>query len=335
MPKHIHNLLSLALIMLAMTLPAYAADVCENPQFENSEQPWGFAQDDGMVVKWVPISDLPGIGHGIQAIITKPQPKASYKCGLYQMPSMFIPKDASMKLSFQAKGTEGKQLRFNIQTNGHPWDTTLSTEYEKLTPQWKTYTYEGKAKRDYAPGDLRVYALFGLDAGELTITDIHLQVEGAGLAPVGTAINPNATFSHKNNNWWYNTKKMDMKMLKDGKDDYIQFTTKDVDPQKRWEHSLNSRVYSPLPKDSKVKLVAIMRSPTPGAKIDLFLQGKGGHKERMINASGIKLTDSWQTYEFNATMPKDYEARECSITSLMGYMEQVVEIKTLMLSFTE
>ncbi|MAX26757.1 MAG: hypothetical protein CMJ19_19870 [Phycisphaeraceae bacterium] len=328
-------LLGLALVFLTNPLTVHATEVCENPQFEKDLEPWTLIKGDGMDVKYVTIDDLPGTKGGVHANVTKPQPKASYRCGLQQITSMFIPKDAAMKLTFQAKGDPGKQVRFNIQTNGHPWDTTLATPYVKLTNEWKSYTFEGKAKRDYAPGDLRVYALFGLDAGELTITDIHLEVEGAGLAPAGQAINPNATFAHKNSNWWYNSKKMDMKLLKDGSEDYIQFTTKDIDPKKRWEASLSERIYTALPKDSKVKLVAVMRSPTQGAKIDLFLQGKGGHKERLINAAGIKLTDTWETYEFNATMDKDYEPRECTITSLLGYMDQIIEIKSITLSFSE
>ena len=96
-------LLGLALVFLTNPLTVHATEVCENPQFEKDLEPWTFIKGDGMDVKYVTIDDLPGTKGGVHANVTKPQPKASYRCGLQQITSMFIPKDAAMKLTFQAK----------------------------------------------------------------------------------------------------------------------------------------------------------------------------------------------------------------------------------------
>jgi hypothetical protein len=326
------------LILLILTLaclPLHAAEVCENPTIDNDIKPWGIVQTKEMTVKQVAVTELEGITHAIEAQIDTPDPKASYRCGLYQTVNAFIPKDAAIKLTFKAKGTPNKQLRFNIQTNGHPWDNTLSTSDFKVTSDWKTYTFNGKAKRDYSPGGLRIYLVFGQDAGTVSVTDIHLDVDNAGLPPVGKPINANNDFKQKTTGWGYNGKLIDVQILKEDNKDFAQLTLKNVDPKKPWEHSFSQRIASPLPKDAKVKMVAIMRSPTADAKVDLYFQGKDGYKERLMLAPGIKLTDTWQTVELNGTMPKDYDANDCGIMMLMGYQDQVIDIQSITVTFVE
>lgn len=330
------TLMTLSLMLLTvLTSALHAAEVCQNSAFEADIKPWGLVQAKDMTVERVAVSGLDGISHAVEATIVTPDPKASYRCGLFQTVNQFLPKDAAIKLTFKAKGTPDKQIRFNIQTNGHPWDNTLSTSDMKVTEQWETYTFEGKAKRDYAPGGLRIYIVFGQDAGKVSVTDIHLLVEGAGLPPVGKPLNANDDFAQKTTGWGFDSKKVAVELMKEDGKNFARLTLKDVDPKKAWEHSFSERIASRLPKDAKVKMVAVLRSPTPDAKVDLYFQGKDGYKERLMLAPGIKLTGAWQTFEFNATMPRDYDENDCGIMMLMGYQEQVIDIQNITVSLTD
>lgn len=323
------------LLMIVCSQSTQAVEVCQNNTFVDNVKPWGISKTDDMPLEQVEITDLEGVSYAMQADVKTPDPKSSWRCGLNQPIAQYIPKDAPIKLTFKAKGTADKKLRINLQTNGTPWDSTLSTNDIKLTEDWQTYTFEGKAKRDYVPGGLRIYVTFGQDAGMANITAIHVDVEGAGLPPSGMAINTNPYFDHQTSGWWYSTKRMDGKVIKEDQTPYVQLTLKEVDPDKSWEHSFNQRLVSPLPKGTKVLLQAIMRSPTADAKVDLYLQGKGGSKEQLIIAPGIRLTDNWQTFEFAATMPRDYQSNDCEITMHLGYQEQVIEIKQIKLSIVD
>ena len=288
----------LILLLCLLTSMSFAKEVCVNPDFAGDTKPWGISQTDDMPVKQMPVSDLEGVRYAMYADVQKPQPKSSWRCGLNQTIPQFIPKNSPIKLTFKAKGSPEKKLHINLQTNGHPWDSTLSSGDIKLTEEWKTYTYQGKAKRDYVPGGLRLYVTFGQNQGKASITDVHLNIDGAGLPPFGQAINTNPNFTHRTSGWWYNTKHNECKMLKEDEKPYVQFILTEVDPEKYWEHSFNQRLVSSFPKGTKVLIQAILRSPSVDAKVDFYLQGKSGHKERIIYAPGIRLTDQWQTYEF-------------------------------------
>lgn len=323
-------------LLTVMAGHAQAVDVCQNGTFQGKAQPWGRVQNQEMIVKFVKADGLDGIANAVEADIKTPNPKASYRCGLYQTVNQFIPKGSPIKLTFQAKGTPGKQIRFNIQTYGTPWDNTLTTNNVKLTDAWKTYTFRGKAKRDYAAGGLRIYVVFGQDAGKATLTDIQLDIDGASdLAPIGKTLNANANFTHGTSGWGYNKKFINAKVLKEDGRPYMQLTLKNVDPKKPWLHNFSQRTASKLPKGTKLKMVAILRSPTANAKVDLYYQGKDGYKERLMLAPGIKLTKDWQTVELNATMPRDYDCNDCGIMMLMSYREQVIEIQSITLSIVD
>tara|TARA_Y100001933_G_scaffold265077_2_gene335036 strand:+ start:3203 stop:4237 length:1035 start_codon:yes stop_codon:yes gene_type:complete len=322
----------LILQLCLLTCVSYAKEVCVNPDFTGDTKPWGISQTDDMPVKQMPISDLEGVQYAMYADVQKPQPKSSWRCGLNQTIPQFIPKDSPIKLTFKAKGSAEKKLSINLQTNGHPWDSTLHSGDIILTDEWKTYTYEGKAKRDYVPGGLRLYVTFGQNQGNASITDVHLNIEGAGLPPFGQAINTNPNFKHRTSGWWYNTKHNQGKVLDEDGKPYVQLILDDVDPSKYWEHSFNQRLVSPFPKGTKILITAILRSPTDDAKVDFYLQGKSGNKERIIFAPGIRLTNQWQTYEFSATMPKDYKARDCEMSLHMGYQPQIIEIQQILMT---
>ena len=325
--------LFIALFFLTV-IPVHATELITNNTFDKDAKSWSIAKAKGVTVERIAIDDLEGVTHGMQATVDTSYPKASWRCGFHQTSKLFIPKGAPISLTFKAKGSEAKTLQVNVQNNGHPWKNSL-TQKIKLTTQWQTYTFESKAKQDYAPGGLRTYFLFAHDTGTATITDIHIQIPGAGPAPIGSPLNANDAFENKLANWYYNKKIVTVELLKEDNKPFARITSKKPDPKKYWLCDFVTRVASALPVDSKIKLTATFRSSTPEAIFELNMDGKGGYKDRIIKAGKITPTSEWQTKQWDAVIKKDRQSKECVIKIFFGHKEQTIDIKNITLSFEE
>lgn len=322
-------------LLLLITISVQATEIITNNSFETNTKSWGIAKTKGVTVKRIAIDDLDGVTHGMQATIDTSYPKQSWRCGFYQNSHTFIPKKANITLTFKAKGSDEKILQANVQNNGYPWKNSLTTKQVKLTSQWQTYRFESKTIQDYAPGGLRTYFLFAHDTGWATVADVHLEISGAGVVPVGLPINANDAFQNKLTGWTYNKKTVEVELLKEDNKPFARVTSKSPDAKKFWLCSFATRLASPLKADSKIKITATFRSPTPDAKFELFMEGKGGHKDRMIKDNNIKPTSEWQTMQWQGVVKKDRIANECSIKIFFGHKEQTLDIKNITLSFEE
>ena len=178
----------------------------------------------------------------------------------------------------------------------------------------------------FEPGSLRVIFMMGHNNGSVQITGINVEMPDVGLPPVGEQLNTNSHFKRDNYSWGMPNRKLTPWAFSNlATHRILKINVKKGNPKKVWATSLSQAIACSLPKATRVKLKVRARSQTPGAIFDIYLEGKGRQKERLIKLPNQKIEQDWLWFTGEAIMPKSYKLREVRIVLYLGHKEQEIE----------
>jgi hypothetical protein len=314
-------------LCLLLTELCLAQNIVKNSDFADGSKGWYTYNKNGPKPDVVDVKDLKNSTKAIKIEVKEADPKKSYLASLTQGIVGYVPKGTELKLSFKAKGSADKIIQALVQLNGKPYTAIVDSGKIALTGKWETYTFTGTAKTDFEPGGVRLYFPMGDNDGMVYLTDITMDMPETGLPPAGQPLNTNHDFARDRSGWGIpgDQNKCEYSFADLATHRIMKIDIKQGNPKKPWDVSITQGIACKMPKDTHVKLLVRARSQTPDAVMNIYVEGKGGHKERLIKLDNQKLSEDWQWYTGEAVMPKDYNPYEVRTVLQLAFKQQVIE----------
>lgn len=327
--------LMLLLLSLPFTSLCMADNAIQNGNFQQDLKYWGTNNSFGDTPNVVDVTDLKGTDKAVKYDIKDANPKKNYQASLRQTLHGYIPKGTKITLQFKAKGSAGKIIEAIVQFSGKPYTPIVKSGKLALTDSWQNYTYSGTSKVNFTPGSIRVYFPMGHNDGTVQITDVTVDRPDSGLPDVGEPLNFNHVFSLNQSGWNLpSTSKKDRcewSFYNLANHRIMKMDVKQGNPPKPWEVSISGYIKCNVPKNTKAKLIVRARSQTPDATFNLYLEGKGRHKERLVKLPNQKLSEDWKWFTYEVVIAKDSASNDIRIILQIGGMQQVIEFDQIAL----